>query len=168
MTFPGKLLKGKASDTIDLPTCVSSVNLAFPEEPRSSGSSNNLTIPSNPSTPPPPRKTQRPRNDSGFGGSVLSLGMMSPQALPAVPLPVSPPQSREAEPTDQELLEAVIIGRSKPKPLFDPRDHSLLEFIYNEMHAERFINLEPLALLQNSLSLIFDRKCIVLAVASAS
>ncbi|KIP04682.1 hypothetical protein PHLGIDRAFT_36807 [Phlebiopsis gigantea 11061_1 CR5-6] len=156
LTFPGKLLKGKPPDTIDLPTCLSSSNLTFPEDPRNSGSSNNLTIPSNPSTPPPPRKTQRPRNDSGFGGSVLSLGMMSPQALPAIPLPVSPPQSREPELTDQELLEAVIIGRSKPKPVFDPRDHSLLEFIYNEMHAERFINLEPLALLQNSLSLIFD------------
>lgn len=37
----------------------------------------------------------------------------------------------------------------------DPRDHSLLEFIYNEMHASRFVNLEPLPLLKNSLPLYF-------------
>ena len=42
-----------------------------------------------------------------------------------------------------------------PLPLTDPRDHSLLEHIYNEMHAARFINMEPLALLTNALSLYF-------------
>lgn len=37
----------------------------------------------------------------------------------------------------------------------DPRDHSVLEHIYAEMHAERFINLAPLSLLANSLPLYF-------------
>ena len=46
-----------------------------------------------------------------------------------------------------------------PPPLTDPRDHSLLEYIYNEMHASRFINLEPLALLTNSLPLYFTGAC---------
>ena len=37
----------------------------------------------------------------------------------------------------------------------NPRDHTVLEFVYNEMHAARFINLEPLSLLGNVLSLHF-------------
>ncbi|GBE83124.1 hypothetical protein SCP_0501710 [Sparassis crispa] len=41
------------------------------------------------------------------------------------------------------------------RPPVNPHDHSLLETIYNEMHAARFINLQPLALLNNSLSLYF-------------
>ena len=47
-------------------------------------------------------------------------------------------------------------------PLTDPRDHSLLEHIYNEMHAARFINMEPLALLTNALSLYFIGACLLL------
>jgi hypothetical protein len=38
----------------------------------------------------------------------------------------------------------------------NPRDHSLLEYIYTEMHASRFINLSPLSLLANSLPLYFE------------
>lgn len=38
----------------------------------------------------------------------------------------------------------------------NPYDHSLLEFIYNEMHAARFINLAPLSLLSNMLPLYFQ------------
>lgn len=81
---------------------------------------------------------------------------MSPTAMPAAPVPaVSPPHSRELELSD---LDAMVIGRSMPKPLYDPRDHTFLEYIYAEMHSDRFINLEPLALLQNSLSVIFNGK----------
>ena len=47
-------------------------------------------------------------------------------------------------------------GSTPNRELIDPRDHSLLEFIYNEMHAARFINLEPLALLKNSFPLYFE------------
>jgi hypothetical protein len=40
----------------------------------------------------------------------------------------------------------------------NPRDHSLLEYIYTEMHAARFINLSPLSLLANSLPVYFNSK----------
>ncbi|KAI6106342.1 hypothetical protein EDD16DRAFT_1490928, partial [Pisolithus croceorrhizus] len=52
-----------------------------------------------------------------------------------------------------------------PKPKMDavaqatipenPRDHTVLETIYNEMHADRFVNLTPLSLLGNALGLWF-------------
>ncbi|THV00856.1 hypothetical protein K435DRAFT_854375 [Dendrothele bispora CBS 962.96] len=45
--------------------------------------------------------------------------------------------------------------RTLPKPPINPRDHSLLEMIYQEMHASRFINLSPLSLLPNLLNLHF-------------
>ncbi|KAI5989071.1 hypothetical protein EDD15DRAFT_2171973, partial [Pisolithus albus] len=37
----------------------------------------------------------------------------------------------------------------------NPRDHTVLETIYNEMHADRFVNLTPLSLLGNALGLWF-------------
>ncbi|KAF9468493.1 hypothetical protein BDZ94DRAFT_1245494 [Collybia nuda] len=45
--------------------------------------------------------------------------------------------------------------RTFPKPPLNPRDHSLLETIYTQMLEARFINISPLALLANSLSLYF-------------
>ncbi len=48
-----------------------------------------------------------------------------------------------------------------PEPPVNPRDHSVLEFVYNEMHASRFINLEPLSLLGNSLTLHFKGTMII-------
>ena len=38
----------------------------------------------------------------------------------------------------------------------NPRDHSVLEHIYTEMHASRFVNLAPLSLLANTLRLHFE------------
>lgn len=46
-------------------------------------------------------------------------------------------------------------SRPSGAPL-NPRDHSLLEHIYTEMHAARFINLSPLSLLANSLPVYFN------------
>jgi hypothetical protein len=46
-------------------------------------------------------------------------------------------------------------SRPSSAPL-NPRDHSLLEYIYSEMHAARFINLSPLSLLAYSLPLYFN------------
>ncbi|GJJ13405.1 hypothetical protein Clacol_007659 [Clathrus columnatus] len=37
------------------------------------------------------------------------------------------------------------------KPIMNPRDHSILEMAYNELHASRFINLLPLSLLSSML-----------------
>jgi hypothetical protein len=45
--------------------------------------------------------------------------------------------------------------RTAPKPPVNPRDHTILETIYTEMHAMRFINLAPLSLLPNNLSTWF-------------
>jgi hypothetical protein len=46
-------------------------------------------------------------------------------------------------------------SRPSSSPL-NPRDHALLEYIYTEMHAARFINLSPLSLLASSLPLYFN------------
>jgi len=43
--------------------------------------------------------------------------------------------------------------RSSLKPPENPRDHSLLEHIYTETHAARFINLTPVAIVSNSMPL---------------
>jgi hypothetical protein len=45
--------------------------------------------------------------------------------------------------------------RTAPKAPVNPRDHSVLELIYTEMHAARFINLAPLSLLASDLSTWF-------------
>ncbi|KAJ7069768.1 hypothetical protein C8F01DRAFT_1113905 [Mycena amicta] len=45
--------------------------------------------------------------------------------------------------------------RTLPKAPPNPRDHSLLEKIYNEMNAARFINLSPLSLLANLVGVYF-------------
>ncbi|KAJ7147045.1 hypothetical protein C8R43DRAFT_1129834 [Mycena crocata] len=45
--------------------------------------------------------------------------------------------------------------RTLPKAPPNPRDHALLEGIYNEMNATRFINLSPLSLLANLVGLHF-------------
>jgi len=47
-------------------------------------------------------------------------------------------------------------SRPAPGAPLNPRDHSLLEYIYTEMHAARFINLSPLSLLANSLPIYFN------------
>ncbi|KAH9065482.1 hypothetical protein EDB87DRAFT_1555929 [Lactarius vividus] len=46
-------------------------------------------------------------------------------------------------------------SRQESTAPLNPRDHSLLEYIYTEMHAARFINLSPLSLLAHSLPLYF-------------
>jgi hypothetical protein len=50
--------------------------------------------------------------------------------------------------------------RTAPKPPVNPRDHTILETIYSEMHAMRFINLAPLSLLPNNLSTWFKGGCL--------
>ncbi|KAJ7134713.1 hypothetical protein C8R44DRAFT_849205 [Mycena epipterygia] len=71
-------------------------------------------------------------------------------------------------PSVLSLQSSQINGTGTPKPAFapfllrtlpkappNPRDHSLLEGIYNEMNAMRFINLSPLSLLANLVGLHF-------------
>ncbi|KAG7088341.1 hypothetical protein E1B28_012345 [Marasmius oreades] len=66
------------------------------------------------------------------------------------------------EQLSQQVSEGTTIApispfvlRQLPKPPVNPRDHSLLEMIYNEMHSSRFINLSPLSILPNTLGLYF-------------
>jgi hypothetical protein len=42
-----------------------------------------------------------------------------------------------------------------PAAPLNPRDHSLLEYIYDEMHAARFLNTSPASLLASYVSLYF-------------
>ncbi|KAH9889995.1 hypothetical protein C8Q73DRAFT_147103 [Cubamyces lactineus] len=58
-----------------------------------------------------------------------------------------------AIPSSTNLASTPMLLRSIEKPPINPHDHSLLETIYDEMHAARFINLEPLSLLTNLLPL---------------
>jgi len=60
-------------------------------------------------------------------------------------------------PGNSDLLYSDSLRPAPGAPL-NPRDHSLLEYIYTEMHASRFINLSPLSLLANSMPLYFKRE----------
>jgi hypothetical protein len=55
------------------------------------------------------------------------------------------------------IFDSLHSDGSRPASVapLNPRDHSLLEHIYTEMHASRFINLSPLSLLANSLPVYF-------------
>lgn len=56
-----------------------------------------------------------------------------------------------------------FLFRQLSKPPINPHDHAMLEIIYNEMHAARFINLVPLTLLSSTLSLYFTSEYFVRA-----
>ncbi|KAI0755235.1 hypothetical protein C8Q80DRAFT_1094329 [Daedaleopsis nitida] len=59
-----------------------------------------------------------------------------------------------AIPTNNAAHTPVLL-RNLDRPPTNPHDHSLLETVYDEMHAARFINLEPVSLLANMLPLHF-------------
>jgi hypothetical protein len=48
------------------------------------------------------------------------------------------------------------VAHTAPAPPVNPRNHSVLEAIWTEMHADRFINLYPLSLLANSIPIYFE------------
>lgn len=90
---------------------------------------------------------------------------------PRSPSPFTPPTAVQSLPAFDEVVLSDDITRtsdghlvtddnhvhffSQHNPPVDPRDHSLLEHIYNEMHAARFINLTPTSILSNTLPLYF-------------
>ncbi|KZT64915.1 hypothetical protein DAEQUDRAFT_769258 [Daedalea quercina L-15889] len=105
--------------------------------------------------------------------SQVSKVVSPPLARPRTPTPSSSsPTSQEqqiplsATPSISQSMSERSNGSSivqrdgsssiPDEPPIDPYDHSLLEFIYNEMHAARFINLAPLSLLSNLLPLYFQ------------
>ncbi|KAA1469908.1 hypothetical protein DENSPDRAFT_928486 [Dentipellis sp. KUC8613] len=110
--------------------------------PQPSASFTNLSASTSSSSLPP--TTQAPATP---GSSSTSF---SPPGNGLSPVP----QGVEASPT-RAAPYAPFLMRPVAKAPQNPRDHSLLEFIYNEMHAARFINLSPLSLLSNALPLYF-------------
>lgn len=100
--------------------------------------------------------------DTGTNHTNIS-GPASTPAPPKPPLassrflPREPLHAHQAAFVSPEEEARIDYGnvRMRKEPI-DPRDHSLLELIYNEMHAARFINLEPLVILRNALPLFFN------------
>ena len=82
-----------------------------------------------------------------------TIGTTSTSTIPASTRNIDSSNS----PGDSDLLYSDGLRPAPGAPL-NPRDHSLLEYIYTEMHASRFINLSPLSLLANSLPLYFKRE----------
>ncbi|EIN12409.1 hypothetical protein PUNSTDRAFT_124275 [Punctularia strigosozonata HHB-11173 SS5] len=71
-----------------------------------------------------------------------------------------PPRTRSATQHDEDRAASSSSSSSHARPEAstpppDPRDHALLATIYAEMHAARFVNLRPLALLANHISEYF-------------
>jgi hypothetical protein len=92
------------------------------------------------------------------GMSTTSLHRSSVQpSLPKLSIKTSTerPPMNETSPTNSPLAIQSPILPPPPTPPRNPRDHSLLEFIYSEMLASRFINVAPLSLLANTLGIHF-------------
>lgn len=86
--------------------------------------------------------------DIAVGTPPDSRGVVIGEALDAGGVVPPLPDSRSVIPPDSRGATS-LDSRSGIIPP-DPRDHTVLETIYNEMHAERFINLSPLSLLANT------------------
>lgn len=87
------------------------------------------------------------------------------EEIPLPPIQTSGFQNGEMTPKGFVRSSPYRLVRTVEKAPENPRDHTLLEHIYNEMHASRFINLAPLALLANLLDTYFKGK-LVLSVIS--
>ena len=68
------------------------------------------------------------------------------------------PWLREDDAESSRNSATSLYHPSMTQPL-NPRDHSLLERIYKEMHAARFINLAPLSIIVNAMNMFFSREC---------
>ncbi|KAI9465573.1 hypothetical protein BJY52DRAFT_593170 [Lactarius psammicola] len=71
-------------------------------------------------------------------------------------LPVSLHDTDTMSSLDNSIRLSSDSSRQESGAPLNPRDHSLLEYIYTEMHAARFINLSPLSLLAHSFPLYFN------------
>ncbi|PCH39988.1 hypothetical protein WOLCODRAFT_162007 [Wolfiporia cocos MD-104 SS10] len=106
--------------------------------------------------------------------SAPSSRLASPSRRPRAPTPDSIPSARGessssthhlqspggsllTNPSALRTAEDLLPFHSPTNPPPNVRDHSMLEFIYNEMHAARFINLQPLSILNNLIPLHFSR-----------
>ncbi|KAJ7819382.1 hypothetical protein B0H14DRAFT_3737686 [Mycena olivaceomarginata] len=100
-----------------------------------------------PVSPMVDRSRSKPR---GYSTSVLASP--PPNQHPSV-LSLKPTHSG-GDGTAKPAFSPFLL-RTLPKAPPNPRDHSILEGIYNEMNATRFINLSPLSLLANLVGLHF-------------
>ncbi|KAJ3715384.1 hypothetical protein C8R42DRAFT_631982 [Lentinula raphanica] len=93
-----------------------------------------------------------------FSQSVNSLSSNSPRSSTVVIGEISYESKTEANDSHSTIngAAAPFLLRTLPKSPVNPRDHSILELIYNEMNAARFVNLSPLSLLPNLLGLYFQ------------
>lgn len=107
------------------------------------------------------------RNFSQFGSAVTLTDTGPPPPLSStigttstltIPTPIRNTDAINS-PGSSDILYSDSLRPAPGAPL-NPRDHSLLEYIYAEMHASRFINLSPLSLLANSLPLYFKRELV--------
>ena len=69
--------------------------------------------------------------------------------------PSSPTTTIATTPPHTGSFVSSPLVRTVPKVPLNPRDHVILETIYTGMHAKRFINLAPLSVIANGLSLWF-------------
>lgn len=82
------------------------------------------------------------------------FGAQSPPHLPQIRTHDLPPAPSRPSGT---LSGGVIVSPGASLAQFqDPRDHTILEAIYNAMHESKFINLNPLSIIQNYLVLHFS------------
>ena len=94
-----------------------------------------------------------------FKRSTSTLSLPTPKSVIS---PIFSPSARNANAshvptpvTPIEDLPTPDLSNVLPKPLINPHDHTILEMIYTEMLSSRFINMSPLSLLGNLLSLHF-------------
>ncbi|KAF7299004.1 Methyltransf-25 domain-containing protein [Mycena indigotica] len=113
-----------------------------PSSSRPTTSSSTASLHAAPASPDPKRKSR------GYSTSTL---VSSTNQHPSI---LAPQTNISAGGTAKPAISPFLL-RTLPKAPLNPRDHSLLEKIYNEMNAARFINLSPLSLLANLVGLYF-------------
>ena len=142
-----KPLRVKLASTPSIPTSPTS-----PRSPETSRKDRHLT---SPATSPVRRKQTTPFTPGFMGPSMVRLEDLTP-----------PPSFNSYEhytttPSSTSLGEVHSVPKlvpqggesTTPSAPVDPRDHSTLEFIYSAMHEARFINMNPLSIIQNYLLL---------------
>ncbi|KAI0084810.1 hypothetical protein BDY19DRAFT_969281 [Irpex rosettiformis] len=177
LCFPGKLVYPQPEALVDLDVAISPLPSSdhWMSDPFSSSDSLSPPTSSSSSSHYPPvayPQAQWPLTRTSSGTSLspgtsnsppLTQIVTSHLSLSSRTLSKSPLHRMTLPPTMEEDEHSLHPGSDCAPELrepIDPRDHSLLEFIYNEVHTSRFINLEPLALLQNTFSLYFEDSCI--------
>lgn len=118
------------------------------------------SVPPTPPLSPPPK----PRTDAMSQAILMEAGAPSYLITP-YPGAKSPSAAAGHDKGDTSLAKIATNGSTNitangagvvaDRKLENPRDHTVLETIYNEMHAVRFVNLTPLNLLGNALGLWF-------------